>query len=209
MARLKGNVLIMQTLPRTQPETEHVEVYRKAYWLHANEELHAIRDDAKWLLVLADAEADEYPAHVTENSRTDALAIIAAVDTVLNWRASKGISKPVSPLGYDRAFLDTLKAAVRVEDEIARAVLLTRRGTSLRGLCPFHDDQRPSLVVWPERGRWKCFPCDLGGDVFTWLQAYNRMTFAESVRYLAAITGVAMPTKATRHPVTIRERGAA
>ena len=163
--------------------------------MFSNEELHAWRADAEWLATLADVEAGDYPLHITENSRVNSVCVIAAVDAELAWRESKGISKPTSPLGWDRTFLDSLKMAVPIEEEVSRSVSLKKRGTSLSGLCPFHNDRNPSLVVWPDSQRWRCFGCGVHGDVFSWVQAITRMSFSESVHYLAAMAGVDMPKR--------------
>ena len=184
----------MQSITRASPTTEHIGVWRKSARMLANEELVSWRANHEWLVILADAEADEWPDVVTANSYENALAVIAAVDAELTWRASKGIEKPVSPLGWPRDFLDALKASVRIEDEIGKAIHLTRRGKVLRGCCPFHDSRsKLSLVVFPDDGGWWCFGCQVGGDVFVWLQAYERLTFRESVEYLAVVAGMKVP----------------
>ena len=45
-----------------------------------------------------------------------------------------------------------------------------RGGREFKGLCPFHDDKNPSLIVYPERQSYKCWSCQAGGDVFTFVQ---------------------------------------
>ncbi len=194
-----------RTATRTQPTREHIEQERKALRLHSQEELHTTRVTYERVLMLADAEADEYPAFVTENGRIRALAIIAAVDVELAWRQSKGIVFPQSSLGWPEAFLRDLKSRVSVESLVEQTVTLRRRSASLVGLCPFHDDLNPSLVVWPDSGRWKCFGCQVGGDVISWAQAANRLDFREAVHLIAAYAGVDMPvtsvTPATRRRV--------
>ncbi len=94
--------------------------------------------------------------------------------------------------------LEDLKQRVSIQSLVEQTVDLRPSGASLKGRCPIHDDHSPSLVVWPDSGRWKCFGCQLGGDIFSWAQAVNHMSFRESVCLLAAVAGVEMPAKATK-----------
>ncbi|MDP1877868.1 MAG: DNA primase [Actinomycetota bacterium] len=77
-------------------------------------------------------------------------------------------------------------------DEVVREYvsLKSAGGGSLKGLCPFHDERSPSFHVTPSRGMWYCFGCGEGGDVLTFLQKIDHLTFAESVEKLAERTGV-------------------
>lgn len=63
-------------------------------------------------------------------------------------------------------------------------------GGSLKGLCPFHDEKSPSLNVSPARGLWHCFGCQEGGDVFTFLQKIDQLSFVEAVETLAHRSGI-------------------
>jgi len=58
------------------------------------------------------------------------------------------------------------------------------------GLCPFHNEKTPSFHVNPERQRWKCFGCGEGGDVFTFIQKIDNLTFREALEHLARKVGV-------------------
>ncbi len=77
-------------------------------------------------------------------------------------------------------------------DEVVREYvsLKSAGGGSLKGLCPFHDERSPSFHVTPSRGMWYCFGCGEGGDVLTFLQRIDHLSFAESVEKLAERTGV-------------------
>jgi DNA primase len=59
-------------------------------------------------------------------------------------------------------------------------------GGSLKGLCPFHDERSPSFNVTPARGFWHCFGCGEGGDVITFVQKIDQLSFTEAVERLAA-----------------------
>jgi DNA primase len=59
-------------------------------------------------------------------------------------------------------------------------------GGSLKGLCPFHDEKTPSFNVTPSRGLYYCFSCSEGGDVISFVQKVDSLSFAEAVERLAA-----------------------
>jgi DNA primase len=61
------------------------------------------------------------------------------------------------------------------------------------GLCPFHNEKSPSFSVSQNKQMFHCFGCGAGGDVFTFLQKYNAMSFPEAVRELAERGGVELP----------------
>ncbi len=77
-------------------------------------------------------------------------------------------------------------------DEVVReyVTLKSAGGGSLKGLCPFHDERSPSFHVTPARGMFYCFGCGEGGDVLTFLQKMDHLSFAEAVEKLADKTGV-------------------
>ena len=73
---------------------------------------------------------------------------------------------------------------------VGEHVALRARGREYVGLCPFHDDHRPSMNVVPAKQIFHCFVCGAGGDVFTFVQKYHRMDFPEALRYLAERAGI-------------------
>ena len=77
-------------------------------------------------------------------------------------------------------------------DEVVReyVTLKSAGGGSLKGLCPFHEERSPSFHVTPSRGFYHCFGCGEGGDVITFVQKMDALTFAEAVEKLAGKTGV-------------------
>jgi DNA primase len=82
-------------------------------------------------------------------------------------------------------------AAVRERspiDEVVGEYLQLRNagGGSLKGLCPFHDEKTPSFNVTPSRGLYYCFACSEGGDVISFVQKVDSLSFAEAVERLAA-----------------------
>ncbi|MGB9375168.1 MAG: DNA primase [Jiangellales bacterium] len=63
-------------------------------------------------------------------------------------------------------------------------------GGSMKGLCPFHDERSPSFHVTPARGLWYCFGCGEGGDVISFLERIEHVSFAEAIERLADRAGV-------------------
>lgn len=69
-------------------------------------------------------------------------------------------------------------------------VTLKQSGRRWVGLCPFHSEKTPSFTVSPERGSFKCFGCGQGGDVFSFVQLKENVSFVEAMRILADRAGV-------------------
>ncbi|MCE7883128.1 MAG: DNA primase [Actinobacteria bacterium ATB1] len=82
---------------------------------------------------------------------------------------------------------------------------LKRAGRSFKGLCPFHDEKTPSFSVNPEAGRYYCFGCGAGGDVFEFVRELDGLTFVEAVEALARRAGITL-TFADESPDERRRR---
>lgn len=89
--------------------------------------------------------------------------------------------------------LDEIRAKLNIEDLVSGYVQLKKAGRNLKGLCPFHNDSRPSLMVSPEKGIAYCFACNQGGDIFKFIQLIEKTDFPGAVRILADKTGVRLP----------------
>ena len=67
----------------------------------------------------------------------------------------------------------------------ARGIQLTRKGKSLMGRCPFHDDHSPSLSIDPVENIWNCLgACGRGGDVIEWVMRAEGVSFTHAVELL-------------------------
>ena len=87
--------------------------------------------------------------------------------------------------------LATVRERSRIEDVVGSYVTLRRGGGgSLTGLCPFHDEKTPSFHLTPARGYYHCFGCGEGGDVISFVQKINHVSFTEAVEFLADRVGV-------------------
>jgi len=76
-----------------------------------------------------------------------------------------------------------------VEYVQGKGIKLRRQGKSLVGLCPFHADKKPSFTVDPEKSLWHCFGCGKGGDLFTFLQELEGLSFTQALKELGGQPG--------------------
>ncbi len=81
--------------------------------------------------------------------------------------------------------LNEIRKSVDIVDIISEYVPLTKRGKNFFGICPFHNDNNPSMSVSNEKQIYKCFSCGASGNVFTFLQNYENITFIEAVKKVA------------------------
>ncbi|MCS5720532.1 DNA primase [Herbiconiux sp. CPCC 203407] len=89
-----------------------------------------------------------------------------------------------------RGDIDEVRSRTNIADVVGDFVTLKSAGVgSMKGLCPFHDERSPSFHVRPQVGFYHCFGCGEGGDVFTFLQKMDHVTFSEAVERLAAKIG--------------------
>ena len=78
----------------------------------------------------------------------------------------------------------------------ARGIALARHGADLHGLCPFHEDKNPSLVISPERNLWHCLgACQAGGSVIDWVMKSEGVSFRHAVELLRADAPLSTATK--------------
>lgn len=88
---------------------------------------------------------------------------------------------------------ERVREATDIADLINAFVPLRRQGRNLTGLCWMHEDSRPSLHVNPQRQTWRCFVCNVGGDVFSFVQQYHKVGFREALEMLADRAGIPLP----------------
>ncbi len=75
--------------------------------------------------------------------------------------------------------------AANIVDVIQDFISLKRAGVNYKGLCPFHGEKTPSFVVSPAKNIYKCFGCGAGGDPVKFIREHEKISFPESLRYLA------------------------
>ena len=94
---------------------------------------------------------------------------------------------------YDQRILDEIKSRLRLSDVIGRSVKLRRQGREYVGLSPFSKEKTPSFYVNDEKGFFHDFSSGKHGDLISFLQETERLSFVEAVERLAAEAGVALP----------------
>ena len=86
--------------------------------------------------------------------------------------------------------VEEIKKKLDIIDVINRYLPLKKRGRHHVACCPFHGEKTPSFTVSPELQIFKCFGCGKSGDVFTFLQEFERIDFREALEELAKLAGV-------------------
>jgi len=93
-------------------------------------------------------------------------------------------------------FKDQLKSSIDLVGVVGEYVRLKKSGAQrYMGLCPFHNEKRPSFTVHSAHQFYKCFSCGEGGDVFTFIQKIEGISFYEAMKLLAERHGIAMPKR--------------
>jgi DNA primase len=90
----------------------------------------------------------------------------------------------------DKSIIARIQQANDIVDVVSEHVGLVRKGKELVGLCPFHEDHRPSLYVSPVKQIFKCFACGAGGDVLKFVQMRENLTFPQTIERLAERAGI-------------------
>ena len=91
---------------------------------------------------------------------------------------------------FDQAIVNQVQQANDIVDVIGEHLSLKKKGKEMVGLCPFHDDHRPSMYVNPVKQIFKCFACGAGGDVFKFVQMRENLTFPQAIQRLAERVGI-------------------
>ena len=94
------------------------------------------------------------------------------------------------PIGPDFDAKDRVKQATNIVDLVGARINLRRQGSKFVGLCPWHQDKRPSFSVDPVRQRYSCWVCDLHGDVFSFTMKMESVDFRGALEILAQAAGI-------------------
>ena len=86
--------------------------------------------------------------------------------------------------------INDIRAHADIVDVISRYEPLTRKGKNYWCTCPFHDDHDPSMSVNEDKQIFKCFVCGAGGNVFSFVQRYEQVSFIEAVAKVADYAGL-------------------
>ena len=99
---------------------------------------------------------------------------------------------------FDQAIINQIQQASDIVDIVSEHVSLKKKGLEMVGLCPFHEDHRPSLNVNAHKQIFKCFACGAGGDVFKFVQMRENLTFPQAIERLADRAGIRLPKPARK-----------
>ncbi len=88
--------------------------------------------------------------------------------------------------------IDKIRSTVSIVDTVQNYVALKKRGRNWVGLCPFHAEKSGSFNVSEEMAFFKCFGCDKGGDIFTFIQEIEHTDFPGAVELLAGKAGISL-----------------
>ncbi|QIK57647.1 DNA primase [Erysipelothrix sp. HDW6A] len=86
--------------------------------------------------------------------------------------------------------INDVRSKVDIVDTISQYMTLTRKGKNYLGICPFHDDHDPSMSVSPDRQIYKCFVCGAGGNVFSFIQNFEKIGFIDAVIKAASTVNI-------------------
>ena len=96
--------------------------------------------------------------------------------------------------------INAVRQKADIVDIIGHYLPVQKKGKSYVALCPFHDDHSPSMSISPDKQIYKCFVCNAGGNVFSFVQNYEKISFPEAVGRVASLVG---------YPLDIKEAGPA
>jgi DNA primase len=94
---------------------------------------------------------------------------------------------------FPQSFIDEVRAVADIVTVIQDYVSLKKAGASYKGLCPFHSEKSPSFTVNRDKGFFHCFGCQVGGDVFKFVELQEKLGFQDTVKHVAQKFGVPIP----------------
>ncbi|MDR1762949.1 MAG: DNA primase [Dysgonamonadaceae bacterium] len=91
-------------------------------------------------------------------------------------------------IDYDT--IQRIQSAARIVDVVSDFVSLRKAGANYKGLCPFHPDKTPSMMVSPAKNIFKCFACNEGGTPIHFIMKHESLSYAEALKYIAKKYGI-------------------
>ncbi len=106
----------------------------------------------------------------------------------------------------ESALIDQIRQANDIVDVVQSYLPLKHVGSNWKGVCPFHNDTRPSMYVSQPKQIFKCFACGKAGNVFGFVQEYEKISFIESVKKLALRAGITIPEESRTKVVSTKRQ---
>lgn len=92
----------------------------------------------------------------------------------------------------DQNIISEIRKKIDIVDLIGEYLPLSQKGKNFFGICPFHNDNNPSMSVSREKQIYKCFSCGASGNIFTFVSEYENISFKEALSLLASKVGIAL-----------------
>lgn len=109
-------------------------------------------------------------------------------------------------MSISRETIELVRNRARIEEIIARYVpSLKKRGNNYVGLCPFHKEKTPSFTVSPDKQIFHCFGCHAGGNVFTFVEKTENISFPQAVNFVGKIVGIVVSDDENKRDSSIEE----
>jgi len=89
--------------------------------------------------------------------------------------------------------IEDIKYRNPIEDVISSYVTLSKSGSNMKGLCPFHSEKTPSFTVYTASSSFYCFGCGAGGDVVSFIMKAENLDYPSAVEFLAKRVGITIP----------------
>lgn len=90
----------------------------------------------------------------------------------------------------DNDLIKEVRSASNIVDVISSYLPLVKKGKNYFGVCPFHDDNNPSMSVSEDKQIYKCFSCGASGNVFNFVMDYEKIDFKSALYLLAKRSGI-------------------
>ena len=100
-------------------------------------------------------------------------------------------------MSIPKNFIDQVLDQTDIVDVIGRRVQLNKKGSNHWGICPFHDDHKPSMAVNQDKQFYYCFVCQASGNSINFLREYENLDFTDAVETLASSLGLEIPYEKT------------